>query len=393
MGRRRSHGGRAFAWRTTRLLRRLAANRRSGGTVAQRRRRQSVVVPQQRRLLRLGLAHCLPAQRGARRHRPLYPAAHSGNTGVQSGAAAEPDRGGARRRAVSYAQQEYPPGARRPLHRGRDLQHVRRLPRRLSHQHAAYDAADRVIGGYGRFRDHDRHAADLRPAVGSYRTPQSVRHRQSVDRRAVVSGILADGTTIAAVDDYRGRGAVRFCLSGGLRAGGGVVLRTVRYARSLYRHFVRLSVLRNLRERTDADRRDGAIAVGRRPALADLSLYPRCQRDQRVVGLCDDGSARQRHRRRSEEGGVAPPGQRIATRLRWISTSKVASHSSPVAAPESAKRSRAYWRAKVARSGLPIVTRAPPCVPPLQWRAMGCPLTPSRWTLPRRAASKRPSPV
>ena len=30
--------------------------------------------------------------------------------------------------------------------------------------------------------------------------------------------------------------------------------------------------------------------------------------DQRAVGLCDDGSARQRHRRRSEEGGVAPPG-------------------------------------------------------------------------------------
>jgi len=51
--------------RTARLLWQLAADWRAGGTVDQRRRRQRAVVSRQCRFLRLGVAHCLPAQHRA----------------------------------------------------------------------------------------------------------------------------------------------------------------------------------------------------------------------------------------------------------------------------------------------------------------------------------------
>ena len=70
-----------------------------------------------------------------------------------------------------------------------------------------------------------------------------------------LSGILADERRQYRGDLRRHGDPLRHPLCDVLRARSGVVLRSVRSARALHRHFVRLPILRHLRERDYADRR------------------------------------------------------------------------------------------------------------------------------------------
>ena len=102
---------------------------------------------------------------------------------------------------------------------------------------------------------------------------------------------------------------------GGVRPAGRLVLRTVRYARSLYRNIIRLPILRHLRERANTYHRYRAAAHGEQPALADLCLCAGRQRYQCALGVRNDRGAQARHGRRQQMNCT-----QTATRSEWIST-------------------------------------------------------------------------
>ena len=91
-------------------------------------------------------------------------------------------RAGAGGRTVPHPRQEHIARSRRPLYRGRDLQHLRRLYRRLPDRHAAGVAADGARRRHDFLGDHDRHAADLRQSVRQDRAAAHVRHCRHADR-------------------------------------------------------------------------------------------------------------------------------------------------------------------------------------------------------------------
>jgi MFS family permease len=100
--------------------------------------------------------------------------------------------------------------------------------------------------------------------------------------------LLADADQRAFPGLAGDRNPVRIRISGGLWPAGGIVFRAVRYACALHRNFVRLPILRNLRERTYADHCHSIVAGGRRQALADLPVCAVRQHRQRGFGHCDD---------------------------------------------------------------------------------------------------------
>src|SRR5690348_10250043 len=119
MGRRRAHGGRAFARRETRLLRNLAAGGRARRPVAERGHGLPAVVFAGGLVFFVGLAHFIPDQRRACRDRTLHPAQDFGDTGIRTDSENAGNRTRANRRAVPQPWMEYPARARCPLHRRR----------------------------------------------------------------------------------------------------------------------------------------------------------------------------------------------------------------------------------------------------------------------------------
>ena len=192
---------------------------------------------------------------------------------------------------------QHPARHGRALHRRRVLQRVRRVQHRLSGEHGAHQPHDGALGRLRFGTGDDRVHPDLRQPVGQVGQGQNLRHWFGLARAIGLSCVLDDERRQYRGDLSRHDRSVRHHLRDVLRAGGGVVLRSVRSAGALHRHLVRLSILRNLRERHHPDHRNVSGRRKRQPALVSMRL--------RGVRCADQCGLRRRHQRHDVATGGA----------------------------------------------------------------------------------------